>query len=115
MTDAGGITVHRVDDRWFFELPDSLLGRDFLLVTRVAGVPSNFGGFSSAGMSTGERVVRWERLGDRLLLRTIEFDAVADDTLPIARSVAVNNVGPILAAFPIAAFTRDVLKSLPGD
>lgn len=107
VTDAGGITVHRVDDRWFFELPDSLLGRDFLLVTRVAGVPSNFGGFISAGMSTGERVVRWERLGDRLLLRTIDFDAVADDTLPIARSVAVNNVGPILAAFPIAAFTRD--------
>lgn len=107
VTDAGGITVHRVDDRWFFEVPDSLLGRDFLLVTRVAGVPANFGGFISAGMSTGERVVRWERLGERLLLRTIEFDAVADDTLPIARSVAVNNVGPILAAFPIAAFTRD--------
>ncbi|MCC6928271.1 MAG: zinc-dependent metalloprotease [Gemmatimonadaceae bacterium] len=107
VSDAGGITVHRVDDRWFFELPDSLLGRDFLLVTRVAGVPSNFGGFISAGMSTGERVVRWERVGDRLILRTIEFGAVADDSLPIARSVALNNLGPILAAFPIAAFTRD--------
>ncbi|HEX4931737.1 MAG TPA: zinc-dependent metalloprotease, partial [Gemmatimonadaceae bacterium] len=107
VTDAGGITVHRVDDRWFFEVPDSLVGRDFLLVTRVAGVPANFGGFISAGMSTGERVVRWERQGERVLLRTIAFDAVAEDSLPIARSVAVNNVGPILAAFPIAAFSRD--------
>lgn len=107
LTDAGGITVHKVDERWFFEIPDSLAGRDFLLVTRVAGVPSNFGGFTSAGTSIGERVVRWERLGDRVLLRAVGFDAVADDSLPIALSVASNNVGPILAALPIQAFTRD--------
>ena len=107
VTDAGGITVHKVEERWFFELPDSLVGRDFLLVTRVAGVPSNFGGFTSAGTSIGERVVRWEGVGDRVVLRAIGFDAVADDSLPIALSVASNNVGPILAAFPIQAFTRD--------
>ncbi len=106
-TDAGGITVHRVDDRWFFEVPDSLVRRDFLLVSRVAGVPSNFGGFTSAGTSIEERVVRWERHLDRVLLRAIAFDAVADDSLPIALSVQNNNVGPILAAFPIQAFTRD--------
>lgn len=107
ITDAGGITVHRVDDRWFFEVPDSLVKRDFLLVSRVAGVPSNFGGFTSAGTSIEERVVHWERNVDRVVLRAIAFDAVADDSLPIALSVASNNVGPILAAFPIQAFTRD--------
>jgi len=107
VTDAGGITVHRVDDRWFFEVPDSLNGRDFLFVTRVAGVPSNFGGFTSAGTSLGERVVRWERSGERVLLRAVAFDAVADPSLPIALSVASNNVGPILAAFPVQALSRD--------
>lgn len=107
VTDAGGVTVHHVDDRWFFEVPDSLVRRDFMLVTRVAGVPSNFGGFTSAGTSIEERVVRWERNVDRVLLRAVAFDAVADDSLPIALSVASNNVGPILAAFPIQAFTRD--------
>jgi hypothetical protein len=106
VTDAGGITVHRVDDRWLFEVPDSLLARDFLLVSRVAGVPSNFDGFVSAGTSVEDRVVRWERTGDRLVLRSIGFDAVADDSLPIALSVASNNVGPILAAFPVQAFGR---------
>lgn len=107
VTDAGGITVHRVDDRWFFEVPDSLVRRDFLMVSRVAGVPSNFGGFTSAGTSIEERVVHWERHLDRVLLRAVAFDAVADDSLPIALSVHNNNVGPILAAFPIQAFTRD--------
>src|SRR5688500_8453895 len=27
VTDTGGITTHRVEDRWFFEVPDSLIGR----------------------------------------------------------------------------------------
>ncbi len=107
VTDAGAITVHRVDDRWFFEVPDSLLARDLLLVTRIAAVPPNFAGFLSAGTSIGERAVRWERQGDRILLRAVTFAAVADDSLPIARSVASNNLGSILASFPIQAFQRD--------
>jgi hypothetical protein len=107
VTDTGGITIHRVDDRWLFEVADSLMGRDFLLVSRIAGVPANFGGFLSAGTSIEERVVRWERQRDRIILRTIAYDAVADDTLPIAISVASNNVGAILAAFPIEAFGKD--------
>ncbi len=107
VTDPGGITVHRVEDRWFFEMPDSLARRDFLFVSRVAGVPANFGGFTSAGTSVEERLVRFERTGDRLVLRSLEVSAYADDSLPIAVSVAENNVGPILVAFPIQAYGRD--------
>ena len=106
-TEKGGISVHRVDDRYFFEVPDSLIGRDYLMVTRVAGVPAGSGGFESAGSSLNERMVRFERVADRVLLKSISTDAVADDSLPIAKSVAQNNYAPILAAFPIAAFSGD--------
>ncbi len=106
-TERGGVTVHRVDERYFFEVPDSLLGRDFLMVTRVSGAPSGGGGFQTAGSSLNERMIRWERMNERLLLRSISTEAVADDSLPIARSVAQNNYAPILASFPIAAFGRD--------
>ena len=106
-TDRGGITVHRVDERYFFELPDSLMGRDFLMVTRVSGAPSGGGGFQTAGSSLNERMIRWERLNDRVLLKSISTEAVADDSLPIARSVAQNNYAPIIAAFPVAAYGRD--------
>ena len=106
-TDRGGITVHRVDDRWLFEVPDSLVHRDFLFVTRVAGVPANFPGFTPAGASLEERLVRWERQGERLIMRGIPTAAYSDDSLPIALSVASNNIGPILAAFPILAYTPD--------
>ena len=107
ITERGGITVHRVDDRYFFEVPDSVMSRDFLMVTRVSGAPSGSGGFQTAGTSINERMIRWERVNERLLVKSISTDAVADDSLPIARSVAQNNFAPILGAFPIAAFGRD--------
>ena len=106
VSDGGGITVHKVEDRYLFEVPDTLVGRDFLLVSRIAGVPANVGGFLSAGTSVGERLVRWERSGDRVSLRSISVGAVADDSLPIALSVASNNVGAILMTFPIHAYGR---------
>jgi hypothetical protein len=107
VTDRGGVTVHKVDERYFFEVPDSLLGRDFLMVTRISGVPAGAGGFQSAGSSLNERLVRWEHVNGRIMLRRISVDAVADDTLPIARSVAQNNYAPIIGAFPIAAYAAD--------
>ena len=106
-TERGGITVHRVDDKWFFEVPDSLLNRDILFVSRLAGVPAGFGGLSFAGNEIARRVVRWTKVNDRINLASISFAAVADDSLPISISVRNNNYSPILAAFPIQAYTRD--------
>ncbi|MCA0375556.1 MAG: zinc-dependent metalloprotease [Gemmatimonadetes bacterium] len=106
-SERGGITVHKVDDRWFFEVPDSLLTRDFLMVTRAAGVPGGSGGFQSAGSSLTERLIRWERVGDRLFLKSINTGAVADPSLPIAQSVAQNNYPAIIGAFAVAAYGRD--------
>lgn len=106
-TEKGGITVHAVDDKWFFEVPDSLLDRDFLLVSRQGAVPAGAGGFNFAGSESERRVVRWHRTNDRVQLQSISYDAVADDSLPISISVRANNYAPILAAFPIQAFTRD--------
>lgn len=106
-TEHGGITVHSVDDKWFFEVPDSLLDRDILLVSRMGAVPAGSGGFEYAGTEAARRVVRWHRVNDRLQLQSISFAAVADDSLPISISVRNNNYAPILAAFPIQAFSRD--------
>lgn len=106
-TDSGLFVVHHVDDKLLFEIPDSLLGRDMLLISRIAGVPSDMGGFLSAGTSVNEQLVRWERVEDRILLRREGTRAVADQELPIWRSVAANNFAPVLAAFPVQAIGRD--------
>ena len=121
-SDPGVFTVHKVEDKWFFEVPDSLLGRDMLLVSRIAGVPVGMGnsgvggaapaGLTSAGQSVHEYVVRWERHDDRLMVRELDFGAVAADSLPIAISVSANNVGPILGAFPIQALSEDSTRTV---
>ena len=106
-SERGGITTHKVDDRYFFEVPDSLLNRDILFVSRLAAVPAGTGGFEFAGSEAARRVVRWSRVNDRVQLNSISYAAVADDSLPIALSVKANNYPPILASFPIQAFSRD--------
>lgn len=106
-TDEGLFLVHKVDNKYFFEIPDSLYGRDMLLITRIAQVPASLGGFLPAGVKRGEQVLRWERRGDRILLRKVSFAQVADDSLPIARSVVQNNFAPILEAFDIEAIGPD--------
>ncbi|MEO7086062.1 MAG: DUF5117 domain-containing protein, partial [Gemmatimonadaceae bacterium] len=106
-TERGGVTVHKVDERWYLEVPDSLLDRDILLVSRVAAVPAGVAGTEFAGDELARRVVRWTKVNDRLNLQSISYAAVADDSLPISISVRNNNYSPILAAFPIQAYTRD--------
>ncbi|MCH7565083.1 MAG: zinc-dependent metalloprotease [Gemmatimonadetes bacterium] len=106
-TDEGLFSVHKVDDKYFFEIPDSLYGRDMLLITRIAQVPASLGGFLPAGVKRGEQVLRWERRGDRILLRKVSFEQVASDSLPIAQSVIQNNFAPILEAFDIQAIGPD--------
>lgn len=103
-TDEGLFLVHRVDEKLLFEIPNELFGRDFLLVSRIARVPADMvGGFIAAGHKAAEQVVRWERVGDRVLLRKVSFRNVADAEQPIYRSVVNNNFFPILAAFDVAA------------
>jgi len=107
VTDEGVFNVHRTDEELFFEIPDSLLGRDMLLVTRIAKVPVGFPGYSPAGVKTGEQVLRWERQANKILLRTISYSNVADDTLAISISVEANNFGPIIASFDIEVEGED--------
>jgi hypothetical protein len=101
--DSGMFIVWRNNDRVLFEIPDSLLGREMLMISRWASVPRNFGGFNPAGFSAQEQVLTWDRTGDRVLLRKHTYAEVADAESPIALSVMANNVAPIIASFPVAA------------
>lgn len=101
--DSGLFTVHRTDDQLFFEIPDSLLGREILVISRIARVPTGLSGFIVAGHKVREQVWRWERLGDRVLLRRQSYEQVAADSAAIAISVVNNNFAPIVASFAVEA------------
>ncbi|MES2125472.1 MAG: zinc-dependent metalloprotease [Gemmatimonadota bacterium] len=106
-SDAGLFTVHTVDAKRYFEIPDSLLERDMLWLTRLSAAAENLSPFLTAGSNVNQQLVRWSRDGDRMLLRSYSFRYVADSALPIARSLAVNTFAPIIRSFRIEAFGRD--------
>lgn len=106
-SDEGLFTVHKVEGKYYFELPKDLMEREILVVSRIAGTVKglNFGG---AGMkSRPQQVIRWQRVEDQVLLRSVSYSSVATEEKPIYESVKNNNVEPIVEAFAIAAFNKD--------
>jgi Met-zincin/Domain of unknown function (DUF5117)/Domain of unknown function (DUF5118) len=103
-SDAGVFTVHRIKDRVYYEIPKDRLGREFLWVSQIARTTLGAG---YGGQAAGNRVVRWERRGDRVLLRAVAYDVVADSGAPIAKAVEAANYSPIVMAFNIEAIGKD--------
>ena len=113
ISDKGLFAVHKVADKYYFEIPDSLLRRDFLWITRFAAIPSGLGGgFINAGSSVNEQMVVWEKLDNRILLKSKSTSSFAADSLPINTSVIANNHMPVIFAFDIATYNRETSSSV---
>ena len=103
-TDEGLFKVHKKEDTYLFEIPDSLLNREMLMVTRIAKTASGIG---FGGGKTNTQVLRWERKNKQILLRIVSHDIVADTILPVHEAVVNSNLEPILFSFPIKAISKD--------
>jgi hypothetical protein len=101
-TKKGIFTVHQVKDKYYYEIPKSEMGKDFLWVSQIQRTTLGVG---YGGQALGSRVVRWE-LGEnnRVFLRSVNYNIVADPKLPIAQAVADANNETILMSFPVAAW-----------
>jgi hypothetical protein len=112
-TRRGLMIVHRIGDRLLFEIPRRELGKDQLLIGRytraAAADPSQpGGGVSYAGDQFTERTLRWDRSGNRVILRGPSFAITAGDTTSsIFRAVENANYPPIIAAFNVETFGPD--------
>src|SRR5690348_14764171 len=104
ITEHGLFTTHRIGDKLFYEIPRSALGKEMLLVSQIA---KNTLGAGYGGQAAGDRVLKWERAGDRILLRSISYGITADTTEPIYAAVQDANFAPVVAAFDIEAFGPD--------
>lgn len=109
-TNTGFFKVHKVKDKYFFELPDSIMNRDILIVNRISKAPVNR--YKSLigypGDQIGENVIRFERGPDnKVLMRNISYIEEAKDTLGMYESVKNSNIQPIVASFAIQALKRD--------
>ena len=62
-------------------------------------------GAGFGGQGVDDRVVRWEQQGNRVFLRLVNYDLVADPKEPIAQAVADANNPTIIRAFNVAAIS----------
>ncbi len=100
----GLFKVHQIEDKYFYEIPDSLLGRDMLMVVRIAKTADGIG---YGGENTNNMMVRWEKNNDDILLRVVSVNNYAADSLPIAMAVKNSNLEPILQRFAIKSRGTD--------
>ncbi|MEO7367380.1 MAG: zinc-dependent metalloprotease [Gemmatimonadaceae bacterium] len=100
ITRVGLFTTHRMGDTLLFQIPRRELGRDMLLVGRFAKAS---GGNSYGGDEFTERVLRWERQGNRILLRSVTFEITADSTSPVLQAVSQASYPPVVAVFKVEA------------
>jgi hypothetical protein len=107
-SDEGLFTVHKVDQDYFFEIPDSLFNREMLMVTRIAQTAQGIG---FGGGKQNEQVLRWQRKGDKVNLRVVSYDIAAADSLPIYEAVVNSNFEPILYSFDVKAYKKDSIHN----
>lgn len=107
VTQTGLFIVHKVDDKWYFEIPDSLFNHEILAITRFAKSPA--GSRSYGGEKVNEQTIRWEKgPSDNIFLRVMTIVSVApDSSQPIAQAVRNSSVDPIAASFEIKAYGKD--------
>ena len=103
-SDAGLFTVHTLDDKFYYEIQDSLLNREMLMVTRISKTASGLG---FGGGKINEQVLRWEKKGKKILVRVVSHRVVADKDLPVSEAVINSNFEPVLYTFPIKAYSKD--------
>ncbi|GGC70278.1 glutaminyl-tRNA synthetase [Pedobacter quisquiliarum] len=109
-TRKGMITTHRLEDKFFFEIADSILGRDILVVNRISKAGAEVRAASGyAGDQIGSSVVRFEKgPNNRIFMRKISYRTYGpDSTTAMYQSLSNSNIQAIAAAFNIAAFSPD--------
>lgn len=110
VTDKGLFDVHRKGTDLWFEIPDSLMGRDILIVNKISGVPYalNDAGVNK-GMGFGEKIVRFRKdtLYKKVWVSTYDPRITAREGDAIARSVADNYRESVIEQFPIEVYGKD--------
>lgn len=105
-TTKGLFTVHKIDDKYFFELPENLFDKEIMAITRFSKVAG--GGGVYGGELANQQVVKFEKGPDnKVFMRVVTLISVADSSQPIYKAVSNSNLDPIAATFDIKSLGKD--------
>jgi len=104
-TDKGLFKVHRLDGKYFYEIPDSLFNREMLVVTRYAKTPTVDGTYG--GEELNEQIWKWQKRDKQVFIRIPSYRNIADPKSDMFQSVQNSNLEAVLSAFDIKAINKD--------
>lgn len=105
-TSKGLFNVHKIDDKFYFEIKESLFGREIMAITRFSKVAG--GGGVYGGELANQQVIRFDKGPDnKIFMRVVTVISVADSSQPIYKAVRNSNLDPIAASFDVKAFGPD--------
>jgi len=111
----GFCLYHFVDNKYYFEVPDSVLGKDILVVNRIAKAAAqvrpdnNYAGYGADQI--GENIIQFVKgANNKIFIKKIEYSGIrsADSSENgLYKAVNNSNSNPIMAAFDIQAWAPD--------
>lgn len=107
--DNGLFNTYKVDGKYYFEIPDSLLNREMLVVTRFVKTPTGLKSFGQqyGGEEVNDQVWKWERHDKQIFIRVPSYSVRADSTSDMYQSVRNSNLDAVLASFDIKGYNKD--------
>jgi hypothetical protein len=107
--EKGLFNTYKVEGKYYYEIPDSLLGREMLVVTRLAKTPAQVkvSNEQYGGEEANEQVWKWEKHEKQIFLRVPSYSIRADSTTDMYQSVKNSNLDAVLASFDVKAFNKD--------
>lgn len=114
ITNSGLFKVHKVEDKYYFEIPDSLLQREILIVNRIskASTRSDKNRIGYPGDQIGENIITFEKgTHGKLYMRSLSYLEYSNDTLGMYQAVKNSNIQPIVQVFDIKAFYKNPINN----
>ncbi|TMI96085.1 MAG: zinc-dependent metalloprotease [Bacteroidetes bacterium] len=102
ISKKGLFTIHQNGDKYFFEIPDSILGRELLLTTWLVKVPGGSPKFGGEIMNT--RTIMFEKdRANKIALKGISTLFQSDTSNAISKAVRNSNVDAVAFLFDVKA------------
>ena len=114
VTQKGLIDVHKIDNKYLFEIPEAIIGTEMMTITRYSKTPAGGGIFG--GEEINRQVVRWEKgIYNNILLRSITYVIMSpDEDKPMAQAVKNSSADPIIGNYDVLAYKKDDSGKITG-
>ncbi len=114
VTQNGLIDIHKLKEKYLFEISDSLIGKEIMTITRYSKTPAGGGIFG--GEEINRQVVKFEKgLNDNILLRSITYVIMTpDEAKPITQAVRNSSSDPIIGNYEVLAYKKDATGNITG-